>query len=594
MGVAEKHKRSGTAAVLAAAVAAIAGPARAQPAPGAPVPYGVLAFDNRSGARGLEWMRLAVPFVLGEKLEAHPGLRPVYGTLVVPDGPPAGIGADAVRAFAARTQAEWVWTGAVDRAPDWQLVLVVQLWRARGDRVERIGEVQHRGSFEDVHVMVDGAIRELCARGGVPVPDGARGVFGAPTRDFYAFTLFGRGLAYIHGLDHKPHLGYAAKQLARAVFIDPKLAAAHRLLGVVHLWKKQWARARGQFAYALELRPGYPAALAGQARALMHEGRERRARELLEQLVDQRPWDVDLRLDLGRLYWQAGDVDRARHHLEAVVAAAPERLDARRLLVLVHAARGDAADLVSELEVVRELAPDDVEVQLDLAAAYAAAGRQEDAVATYRAVLDRHPRHLLALAFLGDLYRARGDLGAAIALYKRALRAHPDDPRPYFLLGGAYVAAGDDAAAKRVFLRAQRFADYLPETYNNLGSILYRAGRFGEARWYLVRAVRRRPESARLRYNLALVYSTLRDLDAAAAQIEAGLSLDPDHVGLHYLRGVLALRRGDADAARAAFERVLALDPDHEDARHNLALLDGMQRRAVDGEIGIELPQPAP
>jgi len=560
-----------------------------------PTGYAVMPFENRSQIGSMEWMRVAIPFELAEKLEAHPQLRALYGTLVLVDGrPPATIDADSVAAFAAASGAELVWTGWTERASNWDLTVGFQLWRVIDGAAESVGEVDQRGDFKDVHVMTNEALKELCAAAEIPIAAPfAEEVLRIPTEDHYAFTLFGRGLLWMHGLGKRPHLSNARKNLEKALFIDPKLAEAHRLMAVVHLWKKKPAKARGQLGFALDLRPSYYAALAGQGRVLYEAGKVQAAQELFEKMLVLRPWDMELRFELGKLFWENGDADASLAELERVVDANPEHLPARRVLVLVHASRGDGADLVKQLEAVAELDPDDLATKLDLGAAYAAVDRYEDAVATYEAIIADNPKHLQALKFTGDLYRRRGELDKAIGFYTRALHANSSDPRPYFLLGQAYVDAGDDKKARRVYQRAQKFKRYLPETYNNLGSIAYRQRRYGEARWYVKRAVRYRPSNPRFRYNMALIYSVLRDLPGAIEQLEAGLEKAPDDVALLYLRGVVMLRTGDADTAKASFERVLELDEDHEDARHNLSLLEQMHRRAVDGEITVELPQPA-
>ena len=105
---------------------------------------------------------------------------------------------------------------------------------------------------------------------------------------------------------------------------------------------------------------------------------------------------------------------------------------------------------------------------------------------------------------------------------------------------------------------------------------------------YTRRAVVKRPTSARFRYNYALSLSASKYTDEALAQVDAALKLEPNHIELHYLRGVVLLRKGRADEARAEFEKTLALDARHEGARHNVALLDELKRRAEQGEVVIE------
>jgi Flp pilus assembly protein TadD len=150
------------------------------------------------------------------------------------------------------------------------------------------------------------------------------------------------------------------------------------------------------------------------------------------------------------------------------------------------------------------------------------------------------------------------------------------------------MSTGREKDARRMYLRAQRFKRYLPEAYNNLGAIAYKEGAIGEALWYHRRAVMKKPQSASFRYNYALALSSSKFIDEALLQATEALRLQPNHVELHYLRGNILLRMGRGDEARAEFEKTLALDARHEGARHNLALLDELKRRAEHGEVVIE------
>jgi Flp pilus assembly protein TadD len=244
--------------------------------------------------------------------------------------------------------------------------------------------------------------------------------------------------------------------------------------------------------------------------------------------------------------------------------------------------------LITELEAVSKLAPRDLNTKLDLAAAYVSAGRRSDAVKTYRAIVDVDARNVQALKFLGDLYKKDGKVQRAIKYYAQAMKAGPRDPRPYFLLGAAYVEIGDDQAAKRIYLKAQTFARFRPEAYSNLGAIAYRQGKLKESLWYLERAVKQQPKKISYRYNLALSQSASNDTEGAMQNISGALDIHPEHVELNYLKGVVLLRQGRAEEARKAFKHTLTLNKKHQAARHNLAMLDEMKRRATQGEVVIE------
>lgn len=559
-------------------------PGKTPPVPRAtPAPYAVAVFENRSGFLSYDWMKAAVPFTVAEKLERHSALRPVHGPLVV-SGQAVEARPDSVADFAAASGARWVWTGWFKRLDNWDLQLGIALWKIDGGVAMRIGETVGRGDFKLVHELTATALETLCASAGMPLaPLGLDSVRRQPTADHYAFTLFGRGLGAATGTVGRLDLEAAAHNLGRAVFIDPNFAEAHRVMGEVYLQLGKTMHARARFSHAVSLHPDYYAALVAQADGESAAGNLRQVRDLDVAMLHLRPWDLERRYHLGKTAWQLGEIDQAFLELDRVVAQVPTDVRARRILVLIHASRGQSVDLVRELEAVARLDDDDVPTKLDLAAAYVAARREIDAIRTYDAIVARDPKQWQALKFLGDLHARAGRSDKAIGYWSRAISANPRDPRPYFMAGAAYVAKGDDLHARRLYIRAQRFGEYLGEAWNNLGAISYREGKLQESLWYLRRAVKKSPRSALVRYNLALSLSAFKDTEKALAEIEVGLALDPKHVGLSYLRGVALLRRGEAGQARQAFQAVLKLDPDHADARHNLDLLERMERRAAQG-----------
>lgn len=591
------------ASAAAVGLAAWAGSADAAPpptgslaptVPGVPArmpdPFAVMAFENRSGVAGMAWMSAGMAFLVGEKVEQSRSLRPVYGALVAPSGPPVTVGPRSVGEFARSSAARWVWTGWVAR-PNWELQLGVSLWRIDGTAEPvKIGEITRQGEFARYSELTAQAIEGLCDKAGIPLDDGEKlAIERRPSSDFYAYTLFGRGLSALLGSDGAPpDLERALKNVQRAVLIDPKLAEAHRILGEIYAAQNKEGKAKGRLAYALSLRPDYyPALVAGATLARQGEKLDQ-ARELYERALTVRPWDLEARYLLGKTLWDTGDADGAFRELSRVVEKRPKDVRARRVMVLIHASRGDNADLATELEAVVALDPADETTRMDLAAAYAAMGGIDKAIETYQGIVERNPRQAQAMKFLGDLHVRKGQVDRAIKHYGDAVKADPNDPRAYFLLGAIHVDAGNDKLAKRMYQQAQRFKRYHAETFNNLGAIAYRERDLETALWYQRRAVLKRPGSARFRYNYALSLSASRYTDEALAQVDAALKLEPNHVELHYLRGVVLLRRGDADKARAEFEKTLALNAKHEAARHNIQVIDELRRRAEEGEVVIE------
>jgi Flp pilus assembly protein TadD len=590
--------------ILAAggAVGASAGTAAANPdatgslapqVPGVPArmpdPFAVMGFENRSGVQGMDWMTAGMAFLVAEKAEESSALRPVYGSLVVPPGPAVAASAPAVAEFAQRVGARWVWTGWVTR-PDWELQIGISLWRVDGGKAQPVGEVVSQGEFARYSDFAAAAVLGLCSKARIPISaEQRKEVERRPSDDFYAYTLFGRGLAAMLGSEGAPvDLEKAFKNVQRAVFVDPKMDEAQRILAEIYAAQGNEGKAKGRLAYALQLRPSYYPALVAGATLARQGGKLDQASELYRRALGVRPWDLEARYLLGKTLWDSGDADGAFRELSRVVQKRPKDVRSRRVLVLIHASRGDNADLATELEAVAALDPTDEATRMDLAAAYAAMGRVDKAIEAYRGVVRENPRQAQAMKFLGDLHKRQGQVDNAVKYYGDAVKADPDDPRAYFLLGAIYVDRGNDKQAKRIYQQAQRFKRYLAETYNNLGAIAYRERDLEAAMWYHRRAVLRRPGSARFRYNYALSLSASKYTDEALTQVDAALKLEPNHVELHYLRGVVLLRQGEADQARAEFEKTLALNAKHEGARHNIAVIDELRRRTEEGEVIIE------
>jgi Flp pilus assembly protein TadD len=558
-----------------------------------PEPFLVVPFENASPVRSLDWMSSALALVMAEKLEAHGGLRPTYGPEIL-DGFEKAFDPEKIARRAHDSGAKWVFAGAFAR-PNWRSDLKVRVYAVveASDSIARptLRLVAESGSIGEQKALLDqldaNLLSVLAKAGWPPDPDETAQMKRRPTRDLYALTLFGRALNAVLALGDKRDLAKAEKILKKTILIDPKFAEAHRLLGIVYLENGERVRAASQYSYALDLKPGYYAATVGLARLYRAEGNRARSQELVEKALEVRPYDVETREILGELLWESADLDGALTELQKVTAMQPRHLAARRTLALIYAAKGDTIDLAAELERVQDLAPEDIDVKLDLGSAYQRMGSNDRAIQTYEEVLKRQPKNIQALKLLGDCYRRRNTPEDAIVAYQRVMKLAPNDPRPYFLLGAAYTEAGNETRAEAVFQEAQQFRRYLGEAWINLGSLAFRRGDLSKATWYLSRAIARAPMRPKAHYNYALVLSAKKERDRALDELKIAGDLDPEDADIRYLAGVILLRQGRLDEAKVMFEEALKRKPDHADARHNLALLEDLERRYGGEHAGV-------
>ncbi len=556
-----------------------------------PAGYIVVPFENHSPVKNLDWQASALAVTLAEKLESHPALRPAYGPAIL-DGLEYAFDPEKVARRAHDAGARWVFAGGFSR-PNWKAQVAVRLYtvvepsnEVPNPTLRLVAESQSVGEQKQLQSLLeDNLVAVLHKANWDADGDAMAQIKRRPTKDLYALTLYGRALNLYFGLGVPRDLTKAATLLKKVNLIDPKMAEAHRMLGVVYLDEGLKERAQGQYSYALDLKPGYYSAMAGLARLYRAEGNRVRAQEMIEKALESRPYDIEMREMLGECLWESAELDRALAELEKVVAVAPRHLQARRTLALIYAAKGATNDLAAELERITQLAPEDVDVKLDLGSAYQRMGDNSRAIGAYEEILKRDPRNVNALKFVGDCYRRNKETDKAIAAYQKVIKIQPQDPRPYFLLGAVYEETGQDNKAEQVFQDAQQFKRYLGEAWTNLGAIAFRRGDLSKATWYLSRAVVRAPTRPKGHYNYALLLSAKKERDKALDELKIAGDLDPQDADIRYLAGVILLRQGRLDEAKAMFEEALKRKPEHVDAKHNLALLEDLERR-YGGEHG--------
>ena len=561
-----------------------------------PPRFTVVPFENRSGVHVFDWMVAGAPFEIASKTEAVLALEPAgaplfVGDLQVPATPAA------VADFGKHQAARYVITGWVER-PNWQLRIAISVWKLDAGTAVLAHEALREGPVPSYHALLGQALAEAWTKAGVPVDEPTASTLERPlARDLYAVNLMGRGLGQLTGalggmqagpLDpaiaqqlRSKRLAAAERDLEKAVFIDPKCYEAQRLVGELYLAQaaaggdpKLVGRAAGKFSYANDLAPDDPQALRASAMGAAKAGKHEVSRELFRKLVTARPWDLELRYQLGAALWETGEAAAAQTQLEQVTAHQPGHLPARRVLVLIHASRSDTRHLVHELEAIAALAPTDLDVKADLASAYGALGEWDKATTELETIARARPAELALLVRIGDGHRRQGQLDRALEWYARASRAAPDSSLPGFTAAQALLDANRLPEAIRAYQGLQKFRDQTAAAEQALGVIAYRQGRANDAAWYLRRATRALPRS--LPTWRALLAAELLRGDAATAlgEGERAFAYWPTDGHLRYLEGVARAKQGQRSEARAALVAAVAAAPELAAARGALSSLD--------------------
>jgi tetratricopeptide (TPR) repeat protein len=216
----------------------------------------------------------------------------------------------------------------------------------------------------------------------------------------------------------------------------------------------------------------------------LERGEPRSGAELLREALLHDPGSTWLRVRLGQVLLQLGDVEGARDEAAAALRKTPKHIDALRLLALTHALSGQrgeakkalgralavrpgdrpASTMLAELlleegdvaaagDVIERLMakePDAIDGYLSLARLFAERGELEPALHYVDKALARQERSVAALEVKVDLLGARGDFGAALPVATLLAKERGDSPRVMRLYLASLVLAGKEAQAYEV------------------------------------------------------------------------------------------------------------------------------------------------
>ncbi len=539
-------------------------------APG-PQVVAVTPFENHVvKGTSYDWIVAEAPFEIAMKSQAAFGLDPanppLWVTHIVPPEP------DSVAAVAAEQHASFVITGWFDKLGD-DVRIAILIWKVDGAKASVIGDAKAQGPQPAYHTTLGTALGAAWQQAKI-APETLSDVQTVQlsrslSKDIYPVFMLGRGIGQLTGvIGGAPDLKGAEHDLERAVFLDPKLAEAQRVLGELYLREaatdpKAAAKAAAKFNYATDLAPEDVAALRAAAFATAASSKWEPALELFVRLVAKQPWDLAAREGLGEALWHLGDAKGAEHQLEQVTLRRPDDLVARRVLVLIHSARGETKKLIAELEAIAQRAPNDLEIKSDLAAAYSAVGDFAKAIPALETVANARPGDLALALRVGDLHRKHDELPAALEWYARAAKLAPESSAPGFSIAQANFDAGKLAEANRTYTALQKFTADAPAAEHALGVIALAQHRADDAAWYLRKAVREAPRELESRRGVIVAELLRKDGAAALAQATPALAYWPDDAVLHYLAGLAHGLLGEAEAARTEFR----LAPDLAAAR---------------------------
>jgi tetratricopeptide (TPR) repeat protein len=204
------------------------------------------------------------------------------------------------------------------------------------------------------------------------------------------------------------------------------------------------------------------------------------ARQRFEHVLSRRSHNYEVAFFLGVVDRRIGDVDAAieafglipadhRYYADVALAEVEKSLavrETREMRLYAATLRAKAGDLDGAVGAVEELlaeAPEDDELLFNLGVVYGEADRRDEAVAYMRRALEVNPENASALNYIGYIFAEQGvNLDEAETLITRAIALRPDDGYIVDSLGWVYymrarplVESGRAAEARKFLRRAE-------------------------------------------------------------------------------------------------------------------------------------------
>jgi len=241
----------------------------------------------------------------------------------------------------------------------------------------------------------------------------------------YALAYAGLGQAYLllpsyTGAAWKDSFVKAKANAQKALELDGSLAEPHAGLGeVASQFDLNLTQSAKELRRAIELNPNYATAHSWLGRTLLAAGRFDEAISEIRRAIELDPFSVVINSQLAYVYVVARHADEAMDLARKIIAMEPSFYWGHSLLGRALQQNGDLVEAISEMEKAREL-DEDPQTRAWLAHAYAAAGRKEDTLKMVHELEDLSHLRPAAIYYLALAHVALGEKEEALQLLEKS------------------------------------------------------------------------------------------------------------------------------------------------------------------------------
>jgi tetratricopeptide (TPR) repeat protein len=231
------------------------------------------------------------------------------------------------------------------------------------------------------------------------------------------------------------------------------------------------------------------------ARILADAGKPGKGAQILTQLLQSAPSDVDIYIHLSQIYMQDNHFSEAEKILrqakgkELEGEKAGERLSFQLAIVYEKQKQYDRAE--SLLSDIVKTSPEDMDAKFYLANVYERQKKYDRAESLFKEIIKTNPKNAGALNYIGYMLADLGiRLEEAVQYVKDALVIDPENGAYLDSLGWAYFKLNDMEKAEKYLLQADQRVKDDPVIYDHLGDFYHKAGDYRKARDYWMQSIR--------------------------------------------------------------------------------------------------------
>ncbi|MCH7807863.1 MAG: tetratricopeptide repeat protein, partial [Planctomycetes bacterium] len=357
-------------------------------------------------------------------------------------------------------------------------------------------------------------------------------------------------------------------------------AGGQTLLGLHHMYRKEWDLAVAAFKKAIQVQTTDTRTLAYLGQCLLMSQKADEARIHLERAVAINPNEGVAHRGLGRLAQLRGDQEAFEQHLDICERLLPN--DAWvRASILARRDRADPAAAITRREAALKDSPDDSDNLRQLAFLCETAGNLAKADEYYRRLLELHPDDKDVVVTTSRYYGRTDRTDKSLALvtrYADSRTTTQERANGLIVVAAHYLAADELDLVETTLLEAADMAATL-EVLESLGEFyLQSVDRPAEAlRWYeRVIAMAQQEQLPRLSRLLAarircVLHRKLDDVGRARSLVDELLARFPEELNGLLLDSETHERAGNIDEALSALSRYLERAPQNPQALYRRA-----------------------